>query len=128
MSNIDELARIVVHESYLLHREFGPGMLESAYECLLHARLRKQSLAVKPQHPVSVSAEGMDIPEAFRIDLLVENQLVIELKAVEQMHPVHLRQVLTYLILMKLPVGLLINFGAPTIREGIRRIANGHGE
>jgi len=128
MSNIDELARIVVHESYLLHRECGPGMLESAYECLLHARLKKQGLAVERQRPVSISIEGVEIPEAFRIDLFIENTLVLELKAVERSHPVHFRQVLTYLKLMKLPLGLLINFGAPTIREGISRVANQHND
>jgi GxxExxY protein len=128
MSNIEDFARMVVHQSYLLHREFGPGMLESAYEGLLHIRLQKQGLLVQRQVPIPLRYEGVELEEAFRIDLLLEGQLVVELKAVERTSPVHQRQVLTYLKLMKLPLGLLINFGATTIREGINRVVNNHTE
>jgi GxxExxY protein len=126
MSNIEEFARSVVHQSYLIHREFGPGMLESAYEGLLFARLKRQGLSVERQLPVPLRYEDVDLGEVFRIDLLVEGQLLLELKAVERTAPVHLRQVLTYLKLTKLQLGLLINFGAPTIRDGITRVVHSH--
>lgn len=123
---IDRLARIVVDQSYRIHKDLGPGMLEGAYELIMFEKLKEAGLRVDRQMPVDVDYDGIHIAQAFKVDLLVEQQLVVELKAVEALLPVHGRQLLTYLKLMKLPLGLLINFGAATIKDGIKRVANNH--
>ena len=110
---------------YKLHLEAGPGLLESVYEVVLAKMLVEHGLEVKRQVPVPIRLAGLTFDEGFRADLLVENQLLIELKSVENLPPVHSKQVLTYLRLLKLPLGLLINFGAPTFKEGCKRIVNG---
>ena len=110
---------------YKLHLEAGPGLLESVYEVVLAKMLTEQGLEVKRQVPVPIRLAGLTFDEGFRADLLVENQLLIELKSVENLPPVHSKQVLTYLRLLKLPLGLLINFGAATFKEGCKRIVNG---
>ncbi len=88
--------------------------------------LAKRGLAVERQRPVPIHYDGVTVDEGFRLDLLVEGKLLIELKSVERLAPVHGKQVLTYLRLMDLSLGLLMNFGAPTFREGLKRIVNGH--
>lgn len=93
---------------------------------ILEQDLRKAGLLVERQKPISFEYEGIQFTDAFRIDLLVENSVIVELKSVEQYSTVHSKQVLTYLKLMNLPVGLLLNFGAPTMKEGVRRIVNGY--
>ena len=122
--NIESVARLVVHEIFRLHRQFGPGLLEGAYETLLEIRLRGKGLQVERQRHFDIDFEGIVVPDAYRVDLLVEQRLVLELKAVERLAPVHFGQVLTYLKVLNLPLGLLINFGAATFREGIHRVAN----
>ena len=107
-----------------MHRDLGPGLLEGVYEILMAEALRDAGLHVARQVPVPINYKGVTIDNAFRIDLFVEDQLVIELKSVERTAPVHGKQVLTYLRLMKLPLGLLINFGQETFRDGVKRIAN----
>ena len=124
--NIEELSAIVVDAAYHLHRDLGPGLLESVYESVLARKLSRLGLKVSTQLRVEFDYEDMHFDDGLRIDILVEGVLVVELKSVEELAPVHSKQVLTYLRLMKLPLGLLINFGAPTFREGCKRIVNHH--
>jgi iron complex transport system substrate-binding protein len=124
--NLEELSAVVVDCGYRLHVGAGPGLLESVYEITLAAILKEQGLSVSRQVSVPIELFGMRFDEGFRADLIVENQLLIELKSVEKLAPVHAKQTLTYLRLLNLPLGLLINFGAATFKVGIKRIANDH--
>jgi GxxExxY protein len=117
--NLETFARHVVDCGFALHDELGPGLLESAYESFLAAALRERGLRVELQRPVAVSYK-----EAFRVDLLVEGLLIVEIKSVERLSPVHARQLLTYLRLTGLPLGLLINFGESLFKNGAKRIIN----
>ncbi len=123
--DVEELSAIVVDCGYKLHVEAGPGLLETVYEVVLAKMLADQGLVVKRQVPVPIRLMGMTFEEGFRADIIVEGILLIELKSVENLLPVHSKQVLTYLRLLKLPLGLLINFGAPTFKDGCKRIVNG---
>jgi iron complex transport system substrate-binding protein len=120
----EELTGTIVNVAYHLHTQFGPGLLESAYEALFARMLEKEGLHVVRQLPVALEYDGIRLEEAYRADLLVESQVLVELKAVEALNPVHTRQVLTYLRLLDLPVGLLINFGAARLDDGLRRVLN----
>jgi GxxExxY protein len=122
----EELARRAVDCGLRLHKDLGPGLLESVYETILAAMLVEDGLLVDRQRPIGISYNGLDFPDAFRADLVVENSLIIEIKSVEQLSPAHGKQLLTYLRLTKQPLGLLMNFGGPTFREGLKRIVNGH--
>lgn len=126
MDDIERLATIAVDCGFKLHSHLGPGLLESAYEALLAHSLAKRGLIVERQRAVPIFFDGVAVKEAFRLDLFVEGKLLIELKSVERLAPVHGKQVLTYLRLMNLPLGLLMNFGAATFREGVKRVVNGH--
>ena len=121
---VEELARIAVDCGFHLHRDLGPGLLESAYEVLMAESLRQRGLTVERQIALPLKYNGVVVDNAFKIDLLVERSLVIELKSVERLAPVHGKQVLTYLRLMDLPLGLLMNFGQGTFKDGLKRIAN----
>lgn len=109
-----------------LHRELGPGLLESAYEALMAARLAAAGYRVVRQHAVNIEFDGVRIDNAFRIDLLVEERLIVEIKSIDRLAPVHGKQLLTYLRLLKQPVGLLINFGGATLKEGVKRVVNSY--
>jgi iron complex transport system substrate-binding protein len=111
-----------------MYRDLGPGLLESVYETVLFSVLEQRGLHVERQKCVSFNYSGITFSGGLRVDLLVEAQLVLELKSVENQLPVHSKQVLTYLRLMKLPLGLLINFGAPNFRECVRRVVNNHSD
>ena len=124
--SLDEIAEIVVNTAFHLHKELGPGLLESVYEAVLSRLLEEQGLSIERQKPVPIKYHGMEFSEGFRIDILVEHALIIELKSVEAIHPVHPKQLLTYLRLMNLPLGLLINFGAPFLKDGLKRVVNNH--
>ncbi len=124
--DIEELSNIVVDCGYHLHVDLGPGLLESVYEAVLAEMLRQRGLNVERQKPIKISYQNIVLEEGFRADILIENSLIIELKSLEKISAVHGKQLLTYLRLMKLPVGLLINFGAPTFKEGVKRIVNNH--
>lgn len=124
MTSIDQVSSDVVGESIRIHRELGPGLLESVYEMVLAASLEKRGYRVVRQLPVDVEFEGLTFPAAFRVDLLVDDRLVVEIKSVEQLTKAHAKQVLTYLRLLKQPVGLLLNFSEATMKEGIRRLVN----
>ena len=119
---LDEVTGAVVDASLRIHRGLGPGMLESVYEVLLAQSLERRGFRVERQKPICFEFDGLVFEEGFRADLLVDEQVLVELKSVDKLAPVHTRQLLTYLRLMKLHVGLLINFGAPTLREGLRRL------
>jgi GxxExxY protein len=124
--DVEALATIAVDCGFKVHEGLGPGLLESVYEAVLAQALARRGLAVERQKPIPIRFDGLIIDEGFRADLLVEGTLLIELKSVERLAPVHGKQVLTYLRLMHLPLGLLMNFGAATFREGIKRVANNH--
>jgi iron complex transport system substrate-binding protein len=124
--DVEELSAIVVDTAFALHRELGPGLLETVYEVLLARMLMQRGLSVERQKPVVIEYHGVQFEEGFRADLIVEGKLLVELKSVETLLPVHGKQVLTYLRLLKMPLGLLINYGAATFKEGIRRIVNQH--
>jgi len=121
----EELSRVVVDCAYRIHVEIGPGLLESVYEAVLAKLLLEKGLKVSRQQSIPIEVMGLNINEGFRADLIVEDLLLIELKSVEKLAPVHSKQVLTYLRLLNLPLGLLLNFGAATFKEGCRRIVNG---
>ena len=123
-AEIEAFARIAVDCGYHLHRDLGPGLLESAYEALMAEGLRQAGLTVERQIALPMKFNGVVVENAFRIDLLVERRLVIELKSVERLAPVYGKQVLTYLRLMNLPLGILMNFGQATFKDGLKRVAN----
>jgi iron complex transport system substrate-binding protein len=123
--NKEEVASIIVDCAFQLHRDLGPGLLETVYEVVLAKLLQERGLTVERQKPISIQYAGCAFDEGFRADLLVNRTVLVELKSVEKLAPVHHKQVLTYLRLLKLPLGLLINFGAATFKEGCHRILNG---
>ncbi|MFZ1742510.1 MAG: GxxExxY protein [Pontixanthobacter sp.] len=123
---LEELARISVDCGFKLHKDLGPGLLESVYEILLFESLRERNLGVRRQVPVPIRYRGVVVDNAFRIDLLVEERLVIELKSTERDSALYPKQLLTYLRLMDLPLGLLMNFGQETFKQGIQRVVNNH--
>jgi iron complex transport system substrate-binding protein len=122
--DIEWLAKNAIDCGFQLHGEIGPGLLETAYEAFLAALLADRGLRVEVQKPVPVTYRGLVIRDAFRADLVVEERLVIEVKSVERLAPVHAKQLLTYLRLMDQPLGLLMNFGADMFRNGVKRVIN----
>jgi len=126
--SIDDLSGLVVDECIRIHRELGPGLLESVYETVLAGALARQGVTVDRQAPVDIEYDGMRFVAAFRIDLLVDQRLVVEIKSVEALKNLHAKQLLTYLRLTDREVGLLLNFSGETMREGIRRVVNNHGQ
>ncbi len=124
--DVEEIAAIAVDCGLKVHQGLGPGMLESAYEAIMSAVLISRGLVVERQKIIPIRFNDLIVDDGFRADLVVEGKLLIELKSVERLAPVHGKQVLTYLRFMDLPVGLLMNFGAATFREGLRRIVNQH--
>lgn len=124
MKDIDEISGDVIDAALAIHRDLGPGLLESVYELILTAKLVANGYRVQRQCPVDIEYDGMHFEAAFRIDLLVDERLLVEIKSVERLSAAHAKQLLTYLRLTKQPVGLLINFGGATLKEGIRRLVN----
>ena len=124
MKELDEITGAIVDSSVKIHMELGPGLLETVYEVVLARVLEQRGFQVERQKAISFEYDGMVFDEGFRTDLIVESRVVVELKSVEKLAPVHSKQLLTYLRLMNLPVGLLINFGAATLKEGPHRIVN----
>ncbi len=121
----NEIAKIVVDAAYCIHKHFGPGLHETVYEvCLVH-ELRKRGLRADRQKAVAVKYDSITFEEGFRADVVVDDRVVLELKAVEKIHPVHKKQLLTYLRLTDTRLGLLINFDSPLIKDGISRVVNG---
>jgi iron complex transport system substrate-binding protein len=121
---LEKMAADVLNAAFAIHSDFGPGLLERVYQMLLVSKLKRMGYSVEHEVPVTFSYEGDVFHDAFRVDVLVEKQLVVELKSTEALSPVFGKQVLTYLRLMDLRLGLLINFGAAHLKDGIKRIAN----
>ena len=124
-----EIERLVTHcidRGFRLHHDLGPGLLENVYETLLFESLRRDGLNVQRQGFVRVEHESIVIDNAFRFDLLVEDKLLIEIKSTEKHAPVHAKQVITYLRLMELPIGVLMNFGMGTFKDGCKRLVNNY--
>lgn len=124
--DLEELAAISVDCGLRIHRDLGPGLLESVYETVLAASLEKAGLSVIRQLPLSFVFDDMLFTNVCRIDLLVDDRLIIEVKSVETLARVHGKQLLTYLRLAQQPLGLLMNFGGATFKEGLRRVVNEH--
>jgi GxxExxY protein len=122
----EEVASIIVDCAYRLHVEAGPGLFESVYEPVLAQLLRDAGLKVRCQVVVPVEILGYRFERGFRADLIVQDLVLVELKSVEVLSRAHAKQVITYLRLLGLPLGLLLNFGAPTFKEGARRFVNRH--
>lgn len=121
---LDDITEAIVDASLQIHRDLGPGLLESVYEAVLARALEKRGLLVERQKEVPFEYEDMVFERAFRTDLIVESQVIVEVKSVETLAPIHSKKLLTYLRLSNKRVGLLINFGAPTLKEGLHRIVN----
>ncbi|PVX31040.1 GxxExxY protein [Sphingomonas pokkalii] len=124
--DIDQISGDVIDVAIRVHRELGPGLLESVYEAILASKLARMGYVVDRQRSVDIEFEDILFESAFRIDLLVEGRLIVEIKSVERLIPVHSKQLLTYLRLMRQPVGLLLNFGGETLKEGLKRVVNDH--
>lgn len=120
----NEIAKIIVNTAYEIHVKLGPGLLESVYEEIMNYELQKQGLQVQRQKAIPVFWDDLKMDIGFRADLIVENKVIIELKSVEQIAPVHPKQLLTYLKVTNLKLGLLINFNEKLIKNGISRIVN----
>ncbi len=121
----NELSRIVVDVAYHVHFRLGPGLMESVYEEIMCHELRKRGLLVERQKPVPVYWDDLKMDIGFRADLVIDNKLIIELKSVEELNAVHFKQLLTYLKVSDMKLGLLINFNEQRIRDGISRVVNG---
>lgn len=120
----NELSKIIINTCYNIHVQFGPGLLESVYEEILYHELLEQGLKVERQKAIPVIWKDRKMEIGFRADLIVENKVIIELKSVEIIAPVHPKQLLTYLRITGLKLGLLINFNEKLIKDGIKRIVN----
>jgi GxxExxY protein len=120
----NKIAKEIVDAAYQVHTRLGPGLLETVYEVVLTHELKKRGLSVERQVSVPVEYDGIIFDEGFRADIIVNDKVIVELQSVETVAPVHKKQVLTYLRLADKRLGLLINFGAPLIKEGISRIVN----
>jgi len=121
----NQIATVVVDAALQVHRALGPGLLESVYERVLAHELRRRGLAVRCQVPIPVVYDGIELGVGFTADLLVAGRVIVELKSVARSLPVHKKQTLTYVRLADLRLGLLLNFGAPLMRDGITRVVNG---
>ena len=124
--DIDLITGKIIDSAFSIHKGLGPGLLESVYEVVLYKKLVEAGLKTERQKYIDFEYEGEIFKEGFRVDLLVEDRVIVELKSVEQLAPVHSKQLLTYLRLMKLEVGLLINFGDTLFKNGVRRIVNNY--
>ncbi|MEA3420557.1 MAG: GxxExxY protein [Acidobacteriota bacterium] len=121
----NEIVKIVVDASIKVHRALGPGLLESVYEIVLVHELAMRGLKVERQVPIPIEYNGLKFQEGFRADIVVEEKIILELKSVENIQPVHKKQLLTYLKLADMRLGLLINFGSALLKDGISRVVNG---
>ena len=123
--NENMIAKAIVDASFKVHKTLGPGLLESVYERVLAYELDGRGLRIQRQVPIPIVYESITFDEGFRADLIVEDKVIVELKSVETVAPVHKKQLLTYLRLADKQLGLLVNFGSEFIRDGITRVVNG---
>ena len=121
---LEEIGKIVVHCAYQVHKQLGPGLLERVYEVCLAYEIEKYGLKVRRQIAVPIIYDGLEFDEGFRLDLLVEDCVIVELKAVEIMNPVFTAQIISHLNLTQNKLGYLINFNVPLIKNGIKRFIN----
>lgn len=124
MLNENEISKIIVNAAFQIHTQLGPGLLESVYEEILFFELKTQGLRVDRQKAIPVVWNDLIMEMGFRADLIIENKVIIEIKSVETIAPVHQKQLLTYLKLTGYKLGLLINFNEPLMKTGIKRIVN----
>lgn len=124
MQELNDIIGTIIDTSLQMHRDLGPGLLESVYETILASLLLDRGLHVERQKVIRFQYRGMVFEEGFRTDLIVEDRVIVEVKSVEQLARQHEKQLLTYLKLTNISVGLLINFGAPTLKEGLKRVVN----
>ncbi|HEU6452368.1 MAG TPA: GxxExxY protein [Gemmatimonadaceae bacterium] len=124
MREPDDITGQIIDAALRIHRRTGPGLLESVYETLVAAELRRRGFTVERQKAASLEFDGFHFEQALRLDLLVERTVAVEIKSVEQLKPVHKAQLLTYVRLLDLPVGLLINFGGAALKDGLVRVVN----
>lgn len=121
----EEIATIVVHSSFTIHQGLGPGLFESVYEEVLVYELENQGLMVERQKSIDIEWDGVNLGAGFKADIVINRKLIVELKSVEKLQPVHYKQLLTYLKLTGIKLGLLINFNEPLIKYGVKRVVNG---
>ena len=121
----NEIGDIIIESAIYIHKQLGPGLLESVYEVILTKVLMKKGLSVQRQVSIPIEFEGELFDESFRADLIVEGKVMIELKSVESLHPSHKKQLLTYMKLAKMKLGYLLNFGESLMKNGIVRMING---
>ncbi|WP_375579622.1 GxxExxY protein [Marivirga tractuosa] len=121
----NEISQTILDCSFKIHKQLGPGIFESVYEEVLSYEIQKEGLAVKRQVPIAVNWDNLTLEMGFKADLIVEDQVIVELKSVEKLKDVHKKQLLTYLKLSDLKLGLLINFNENLLKNGIKRIVNG---
>jgi GxxExxY protein len=121
----NEIGTICIETAIAIHRELGPGLMESVYELVMAHELKQRGLYVERQAPISISYKSMKFEEAFRADLLVAQRVLIELKSVENLIPAHRKQIQTYLRLTGMKLGYLLNFGEALMKDGIVRAVNG---
>lgn len=121
----NEAAKIVVNCGYTVYTKLGPGLFEAPYKECLHFELEKQGLLVQREKPIHILYDTLEHKSAYKIDLLVENKLVVEVKSVDAFHPVHFQQILTYLKLGNFKLGLLMNFNSATYKSCVKRFVNG---
>lgn len=120
----DKIAKEIVDSCFQVHKDLGPGLLENAYGIFLFEELNERGLAVKTQVPITVKRKNKIVDMAYRLDFLVENKIIIELKSLEKLLPIHEAQIMTYLRLSNKQLGFLVNFNARLIKDGIRRFVN----
>ncbi len=121
----NELSKVIIDCAMDIHRDLGPGLMESVYETVLAFELKTKGLKVECQKPVRLLYKGISFDDAFRADMIINDKVIIELKSIEKISKVHSKQLLTYLRLMNLKLGLLINFGKSLLKDGIHRVVNG---
>ncbi|HNW61179.1 MAG TPA: GxxExxY protein [bacterium] len=121
----NEIGTLVIEKAITIHRDFGPGLLESVYEVVLHNELKRSGLIAMRQVPIPFEYHGIKFNESFRADIIVDHKVILEIKSVENVNNVFKKQVLTYLRLTHLKLGYLLNFGEELMKNGIYRIING---
>jgi GxxExxY protein len=124
MQDLDDITGTIIDASVRIHRDLGPGLLESVYEAILARVLERRGLHVERQKVLGFEYEGLVFNDGYRVDLLVSDSVIVEIKSVEQLGKAAAKQLLTYLKLSNIQVGLLINFGAPTLKDGLQRVVN----
>ena len=123
--NENQISKVILEAAFHVHAKLGPGLLETVYEVVLAYELRKRGLLAERQVAIPIRYDELSFDEGFRADLVVEDRVIVELKSIEALHPVHAKQVLTQLRLSGKRPGLLLNFGEVHLRDGIKRLANG---